>query len=64
MSERLITKKEVVSRMAICMRTFEKRKPKLIALGLQEVPIGNKRRYRESSLDALIRHVSESGLAL
>ena len=64
MSERLLTAKEVATRLGICYRSFNSYRPRLVAKGLQEVVIGRSRKFRQESLDRLIQKAAESGVAL
>ncbi len=64
MSEQLLTAKEVATRLGICYRTFNEYRPRLVAKGLQEVVVGRSRKFRQESLDRLIRRAAESGVSL
>ncbi|MHC4618588.1 MAG: helix-turn-helix transcriptional regulator [Planctomycetota bacterium] len=64
MCERLLRLNEVAERLGISRRQFYRLRPQLIAKGLQEVKIGHRRRYREASLDVLIRKAAETGRGL
>lgn len=42
-------------------RTFDRHRPRLIAMGLQKIDIGQKLRFREASVDKVIRNLAENG---
>lgn len=62
--ERLLTRSEVAGRLGIRPRTFSRHKARLVAEGLQPVKVGLHDKFRESSLDRLIRDAAENGTAL
>ncbi len=64
MSERLLTAKEVATRLGICYRSFNAWRPRLVAKGLQEVVVGRSRKFRQASLDRLIQKAAAEGIAL
>lgn len=64
MSEKLLTLQETARRLALPKRTFYEKRAGLIAAGLQEVKIGSRPKYRESSLDKLITKTAEEGGSL
>ncbi len=64
MGEQLLTAKEASRRLGICYRTFNEYRPRLVAKGLQEVFVGKSRKFRQASLDRLIKQAAESGVAL
>jgi predicted DNA-binding transcriptional regulator YafY len=59
--EKLLSAKEIARRLAISTRTFSRYKARLMALGLQAVKFGQHPKYRESSLDAVIKRLAELG---
>jgi len=61
MSERLLKLCETAERLAISRRQFYRLRPRLVAKGLQEITIGKCRKYREASLDNIIRKAAEEG---
>lgn len=64
MSERLLKLGETADRLGISRRQFYRLRPRLVAKGLQEVAIGKCKKYRESSLDSLIKSAAENGRSL
>jgi excisionase family DNA binding protein len=60
-AEQLITANEVAARLAISKRTLERKLASLQAGGLQTVRIGRNVRFRESSVNKLIRRAAERG---
>lgn len=64
MAERLLQLSEVAKRLGVSRRQFYRLRPKLIARGLQEITVGQHRKYRESSLDHLIQKAAKNGHAL
>jgi predicted DNA-binding transcriptional regulator AlpA len=64
MNERLLQLNETANRLGISRRQFYRLRPRLIARGLQEIRIGHQRKYRESSLDDIIRRAAENGQSL
>jgi len=59
MPEQLLSRDEAASRMGVCRPTFYKVLPRLKALGLQEIKIGRRRLFRESTLDKAIVRLAE-----
>jgi hypothetical protein len=64
MAERLLQLGEVAKRLGGSKRQFYRLRPRLIARGLQEITVGQHRKYRERSLDLLIQNAAENGHAL
>ncbi|KKK79786.1 hypothetical protein LCGC14_2829990 [marine sediment metagenome] len=64
MAEQLLTIDTISKRPGISRRTFYRIRARLIAKGLQEVCIGQIRRYREASLDRIIQRLAETGGSL
>lgn len=64
MSERLLQLGETAKRLGISRRQFYRLRPRLIARGLQEVRVGKLPKYREVSVDDIIRTAAETGRAL
>jgi hypothetical protein len=64
MAERLLQLGEVAKRLGVSKRQFYRLRPRLIARGLQEITVGQHRKYRERSLDLLIQNAAENGHAL
>ncbi len=61
MPEKLLTRKEAAERLHMHPVTFSRCKAKLLALGLQPVRIGGFDKFREASLDGLIKRLAENG---
>lgn len=59
MAERLLSRKEAAQRLSMSSRSFTRHRPKLVALGLQAVQVGQYPKYREASLDRLIQQLAE-----
>lgn len=59
--EELLTIKEVATRLRISVRQFYRLRAKLIARGLQEVILGQHKRYRKASLNHLIQQAGVTG---
>lgn len=57
--EQLLTVKEATARLRINPTSFYKYRAKLMALGLQQVRIGRCVRYRESSVNRVIKRMAE-----
>ncbi len=64
MAEQLLTAKQAAMRLGVCYRTFNEYPSRLVAKGLQEVFVGKSRKFRQASLDRLIKQAAESGVAL
>ncbi len=64
MAEQLLSISKVSQRLSVSRRQFYRLRPRLIARGLQEVTIGHQRKFREASLDEMIRKAAEMGTAL
>ena len=61
MKEQLLTPKQAAAKLAVNVRTFYRYRARLIAKGLQQVKFGQYPKYRESSLDKLIKQAAETG---
>ncbi|AQT69202.1 hypothetical protein STSP2_02389 [Anaerohalosphaera lusitana] len=59
MAERLLSRKETAQRLSMSMRSFSRHRARLMALGLQAVQIGQYPKYREASVDRLIKKLAE-----
>jgi len=60
MSEQLLTIDQVAGRLGVSRSSVKRNIVKLRARGLQRVPVGKRLvRYRESSLDGLIKRAAE-----
>ena len=64
MHEELLQLNEVARRLGISRRQFYRLRPRFIAKGLQEIRVGKLRRYREASLDLIIKKAAEVGTPL
>ena len=64
MSEQLLSISEVAERLGISLRQLYRVLPCMVAKGLQPVRIGRQKRYREASLDRLIRNAAEKDTPL
>jgi len=64
MAERLLQLAETARRLGISRRQFYRLRPKLLARGLQEITVGQQRKYREASLDRMIQTIAETETAL
>lgn len=64
MPEYLLSVNETAKRLGISRRQFYRLRPRLIALGLQQITLGHQRRFREASLDNIIRKAAENGQVL
>ncbi|MBN2209833.1 MAG: hypothetical protein JW709_00410 [Sedimentisphaerales bacterium] len=62
--EVLLDIKETSRRLGISRRKFGCLRARLIAQGLQEVAVGRQKKYRQVSLDQLIRQAAERNLSL
>lgn len=58
--EKLLTRKEAATRLGMSVRTFIRHKARLKAQGLQEVCVGGWPKFREASLDRLIKQAAEN----
>ncbi len=61
MGERLLSLDEASERLAISRRQFYRLRARLIDRGLQEIRVGHRRKYRETSLDQLIGRAAANG---
>ena len=61
MAEQLLTTKQAAAKLAVNVRTFYRYRARLIAKGLQQVNFGQYPKYREFSLDKLIKQAAETG---
>ena len=61
MAEQLIKLGETARRLGISRRQFYRLRALFIAYGLQEIIVGQQRKYREASLDRLIQKAAEKG---
>ncbi len=61
MAEQLLTTKQVAAKLAVNVRTFYRHRARLVAKGLQPVGFAKHPKYRESSLDRLIKQAAETG---
>ncbi len=61
MPETLLKLNETARRLGISRRQFYRLRPRFIAKGLQEVRVGQFRKYREASLDHVIQKAAENG---
>ena len=61
MGEKLLSRKDAAQRLDMSSRSFARHRPKLMALGLQTVQIGQYPKYREASIDRLIQRLAENG---
>ena len=59
MTERLLTLNETARRLSLAKQTFYDHLPKFQANGLQKVKVGRCIRFREASLDRLIKKAAE-----
>lgn len=64
MAERLLQLGETAARLGISRRQFYRLRPRLVAKGLQEINVGKCKKYRELSLDNIIRKAAENGQGL
>ncbi len=61
MAEQLLSQKETARRLGISVRHFHRIRGKLQARGLQPIQVGHFKKYREATLDKLIRRAGETG---
>ena len=61
MPEQLLKLDEAARRLGISRRQFYRLRARFVAKGLQEVRVGQFRKYREQSLDCLIQRAAENG---
>lgn len=59
--EELLTVRDVAGRLRVSVRQFYRLRAKLIARGLQEVTVGQQKRYRKASLNRLIQQAGVTG---
>ena len=64
MPEQLLNLNETARRLGISRRQFYRLRPRFITRGLQEIIVGQQRKYREASVDRMIQKAAETGMVL
>jgi len=59
--ERALTREETCKRLGLSTRSFCRQRARLIASGLQEIRFGGCVRYRERSINEIIRRAGDGG---